>query len=242
MLINKSSAKIINVPIIYCIKNTISNRIYIGSALKGHARFSEHKNLLLDNSHSNLFLQNDYNKHNGNNFVFIVLEILIDKTNLLLREQVWLDLFHDKQVNCYNILSVAGSHLGAKRSQETKDKMSLASKGKPKSIKHTAIIKENAMKKVKPILQFDLLGNFIKEHIGICEAARELEVSKQCIIPNLSKKRLTGGKFLWEYKSYYNNIEETGLKLKQEYDTRNKESKEKQLKNLELGKKKQHSV
>lgn len=65
---------------------------------------------------------------------------------------------------------------------------------------------ENSLKmnedhnRLKPILQFDKQGNFIREWESIAKACRELKILKQSIIPVLKNKRKTSGGFIWRYK------------------------------------------
>lgn len=221
-----------NDSIVYAIKNTINNRIYIGSAVNAARRYSEHKNDLINNCHINRFLQNDYNKNDNQNFVFFILEILQNKNDLISMEQKWLDIFYDKQINCYNMLPIAGSHLGAKRTAQTKLKMSLASKGIKKSKSHCVKIKENAMKKAKSILQFDLDGVFIKEYESIHEATRQTNIHKTAIQEFFTNKRLTGGKFLWAYKENVIDIDQVGIDLKCLYQFQKEKNYNKKLENL----------
>jgi group I intron endonuclease len=124
-------------PGIYKITNTINNRIYIGSSNNINKRKSAHFYSLKNNKHPNQFLQNDYNKCGEESFVFeVILET--DCEDLLLDfEQSYLDEYWDNCINCYNIAKCAEAFArGLKLSEETKNKMSEASKGKPKSEEH----------------------------------------------------------------------------------------------------------
>jgi len=58
---------------IYQILNKTNNKFYIGSASNLRRRFSNHKCHLTKNSHSNLHLQNAWNKYGGDNFEFLIL-------------------------------------------------------------------------------------------------------------------------------------------------------------------------
>jgi len=63
---------------IYCIKNIINNKIYIGSSINIENRFKQHLSDLRNNNHHNSHLQFSYNKHGENNFVFYVLKYFSD--------------------------------------------------------------------------------------------------------------------------------------------------------------------
>jgi len=177
-------------------------------------------------------------KNDSENFIFFILEVLQNKNDLVPTEQKWLDVFYDKQINCYNILPIAGSHLGAKRTIQTKLKMSIANKGIKKSSSHCIKIKENAMKKAKPVLQFNLDGAFIKEYESIHEATRQTKIHKAAIQEFFTNKRLTGGKFLWAYKENVIDIIQIGIDLKYLYEFQKEKNYNKKLENLTYRRKK----
>ena len=52
----------------------------------------------------------------------------------------------------------------------------------------------------KPILQFDLKGNFIKEWESIIEVEKILKISSSCICCNLKDKTKKSHSFIWKYK------------------------------------------
>ena len=109
---------------IYKITNTINNKCYIGSAVNFNKRFSAHKNLLNKNKHTNKHLQASYNLYGSDCFKYDIL-CFCSKEDLICFEQKYIDLLQPE----YNICKVAGSILGYKHSEETKEKMSLADKG-----------------------------------------------------------------------------------------------------------------
>jgi group I intron endonuclease len=116
---------------IYQIVNMVNGKRYIGSAANFKRRWNLHLSDLKQNKHHSSKLQHAWNKYGGESFKFeIILEC--NKDELLSYEQ----LLFDEENPEYNILKVAGSPLGIKRSKETRLKMSLASKGKPKTEEH----------------------------------------------------------------------------------------------------------
>lgn len=118
---------------IYIIRNTINDKIYIGSTVDFKGRWKTHRCKLKVNQHHSIILQNAYNKYGKDNFIFEIVEYVEDKNKIIEREQRWLDFFNPE----YNICkSASNSRLGLKTSEETKLKMSLAAKGKPKSKEH----------------------------------------------------------------------------------------------------------
>ena len=59
---------------IYCIKNLITNKLYIGKACYVKARIGAHKWLLRNNKHVNIHLQHAWNKYGEFNFKFDIVE------------------------------------------------------------------------------------------------------------------------------------------------------------------------
>jgi hypothetical protein len=116
---------------IYKITNKINNKCYIGSAVKIKRRWNEHRALLRNNKHHSPYLQNSWNRHGEDAFLFEVLETVKIKDNLIDREQHYLDLYesYDKTKG-YNVCPTAYSRLGYKHPNETKKKISKALKGR----------------------------------------------------------------------------------------------------------------
>jgi group I intron endonuclease len=99
-------------------------KFYIGSAINFNRRVYRHKTSLKNQWHFNKILQNHYNKYDKEDLIFQVLESDIEKESLLTREQFYIDTLNPT----FNILKIAGSNLGVKLSEETKNKISKASK------------------------------------------------------------------------------------------------------------------
>jgi group I intron endonuclease len=101
--------------------------------------------------------------------------------------------------------------LGKHHSNETKKKMSDSAKGKVKSKEHIENIKkaklglivsdETKAKKSKPVLQYDLQGNFIAKYFGIKEAARKVGMSDSLIGDVCRGKCKQGRGFIWKYEN-----------------------------------------
>lgn len=108
---------------IYAIRNKINGKQYIGSAVNFYNRFKEHRSKLRRGLHHSKKLQNAWVKYGADAFELVVLEVVPNKADLLLREQHWLDL-HDIANTGYNASPTAGSILGAKASAQTRTKMS----------------------------------------------------------------------------------------------------------------------
>lgn len=80
---------------IYCIKNLINNKVYIGKSINIYERIRQHINLLNKESlDENRYLIRSWNKYGRDNFQYIVLEYLeIDETILKERELYWMEKF-----------------------------------------------------------------------------------------------------------------------------------------------------
>lgn len=114
---------------VYCIFNISNGRRYVGSSNNLWRRFTEHRRQLKKRTHGNQFMQNDYVKSGSDMFLFFILQECQEETRLIL-EQSWLDAVWDGKVDCYNIEPKVESRVGWSPSIETRQRMSLAKKGK----------------------------------------------------------------------------------------------------------------
>jgi len=143
---------------IYKIINIINNKVYVGSSKNINKRKSRHFCDLRDNKHSNKHLQNSYNKYGKNNFKFEIIEYIDNENKLLEREQYWIDKLNvcDKNFG-YNISKIAGSNLGNKHSEETKQRISKTQCG-------------------RLFLIFKIDGTYIGESYNLSETARKYDL------------------------------------------------------------------
>lgn len=114
---------------IYSITNTITNKIYVGSALNIDLRWKEHLNDLRKNKHHSIKLQRAFVKYGESNFIFDII-MLCDKSELIVNEQTFIDKLESYKKG-YNACPIAGSRLGSKQSEETKNKISSKLQGRP---------------------------------------------------------------------------------------------------------------
>ena len=189
---------------VYLLTNTLNNKVYVGSAVKFHARFNEHIRDLTNKEHANRIIQQSWEKHGPTVWLFSALEFVSDLDILLDREEEWIGKYFDDQINCYNLCRKARSNLGIKRSEETKKKQSIASLGKKKSPEHVASCREANRFKMKPIYQFTLKGEFIKKFESKVAAAKQMNCSKQVIhTATIGKNNTkTSNGFIWSKHSY----------------------------------------
>lgn len=113
---------------VYIIKNTINNKVYIGSAKCILSRIKDHLKRLKSNSHRNSYLQRHYNKHKKS-FYFEVL-ITCNLNEVIDKEQYYIDFYQSfMRTKGFNLNPIAKSMLGFKHSEETKQNWSKKRKG-----------------------------------------------------------------------------------------------------------------
>lgn len=115
---------------IYAIVNKVNDKFYVGSASAVgkfrcesgfYLRWTKHLLHLRRNTHHCIYLQNAWNKYGEDNFEFRILEFVAPEFCIEV-EQDYLD-YADKNLK-YNSSPTAGSPLGVKRTEATKEKLS----------------------------------------------------------------------------------------------------------------------
>ncbi len=121
------------------------DRIYVGSAINPRRRKRDHFRRLKVKCHPNNKLQNHSNKYGVDDLIFETLEEVKDVRILVEREQYYIDNLKPY----FNLCLVAGSQLGMKRSDETKEKMRIKAsrKRKPLSAEHKANVSRGMKEK-----------------------------------------------------------------------------------------------
>ena len=128
----ESIAEIPGIQGIYSILDTKSGAFYVGSAVSLRKRMNDHLYRLERGSHANQRLQRIWAKRPGS-LCFLVIETLpgADRSARLAREQADLDEARvGENESCINVLRVAGSHEGRKRTAETIEKLRAANVGR----------------------------------------------------------------------------------------------------------------
>lgn len=143
---------------IYKITNKTTNKFYIGSSNNVHHRWNYgHRGNLNKGIHSNLKLQNAWNKYGEDNFIFTILEICpIEK--LLKIEQKYLNKYVGLKA-CYNISKDSTAPMrGRKLSANHKKKFCYSSLGKRRSKMHCKHLSE--------ALQGNIITKEVREKIS----------------------------------------------------------------------------
>lgn len=135
-------------PGLYRITDAASGRFYIGSSVNVARRWRQHTGRLKNGTHPNPLLQSIWNKDSSR--LSIEMTRAVDRAELLQAEQAELDAARvGSNWFCMNVLTVAGSHLGRKRSAATCAAMSKARIGTKTSDEAKA--KQRAAKLGKPL-------------------------------------------------------------------------------------------
>lgn len=100
-------------PGIYAVRHLASGKVYVGSAVNVAHRLYNHTWHLSRGTHKNAHLQSAWRKYGDVAFALELLEAVPRATDLISREQVWIDLFDAcNRTAGYNACPVAGSVLG----------------------------------------------------------------------------------------------------------------------------------
>ena len=110
---------------IYEIRNTVNNKIYIGSTIDFKQRSATHKSKLRKNKHHSIILQNAWNKYGQDNFVFNIIENVPSELLQEIEQK-----YINEQNPSYNIGKIVGAAMtGRKHSKESIDKIKRAGIG-----------------------------------------------------------------------------------------------------------------
>lgn len=180
----KNISKELSYPGIYCIVNTYNNKKYIGSSKNIRKRLWEHRSELRHNKHANIYLQRAWNKYGEDKFDFYVIEAC-QENFLLEREQFYIDT----QKPEYNLNPIA-----------SKPPVTIESKKKlSETRKYKMSIGLIPITNNKPVFQYDLNGNFIREFPSIRKAAKFNNMYPSQIQHCINGKYRQGGGFQWSY-------------------------------------------
>lgn len=113
---------------IYCIRNIINGKIYIGQSKSCVYRWREHKSELRGGYHGNSYLQASFDKYGEEAFEYSILEEC-EESRRDEREMFWIDQYNSTNRD-FGFNRLFGGCLNKNHSQETKDVISKALKEK----------------------------------------------------------------------------------------------------------------
>lgn len=100
----------------------------------------------------------------------------------------------------FKMLNVRYPGRAGRWTQESKDKISKANKGKKRSEETVALLIKVSESRSIPVLQYDLTGNFIKEWRSKSAASKTLGISFYHISESCDGKKKMAAGFVWRYK------------------------------------------
>ena len=172
-----------------------TNKVYIGQSWNIKNRWSCYKTL---NCKSQPRIYNSLVKYGVDNHKFeVLLDFDYDIKQYYLDhcEQFFMDYYRHEGFELMN-LKDAGNY--GKDSEETKKIKKAAVKGRKNYQENLDILKEL---KNKPILQFDLKNNFIKEYESIKEASLLNNINRGNIGSCCNNNRKKAGGYIWKFKN-----------------------------------------
>jgi group I intron endonuclease len=166
---------------VYFIKNLITEKVYVGSSIDIFTRWSRHRYELVNNKHHSAKLQNSFNKHGENAFVYCLAQSAENRAMATKIEQEWIIKLNAID-NGYNVNPIANNIGMMPKTEEHKKKIGLAHIGRKLS--------EESKDKIR------------KAHIGKANKPFTEETIKKMSASKLGKKPMTddGKKRLSEYR------------------------------------------
>ena len=156
----------------YKILNIVTAKAYYGSTNNFKKRSADHTRLLTRNKHHSIKLQNSWNKHGQDSFIFSVIETFISADDMLRAEKLLIDTYYCASYNISTEVT-KGHRLGRPHTQETKDKLSKMFKGRT--------VSAEAIEKIKKARQGQIMRKGFKhsiESINKVKTKRAMQVMK----------------------------------------------------------------
>ena len=189
---------------IYEIRNILNDKCYIGSTIDFNQRIATHKSKLRKNKHHSPILQNAWNKHGQDSFVFNVIEN-ISFESLQEVEQKYIN----EKNPFYNIGKIVGAAMkGRKHSKESIDKIKIAGTGRIVTEECKKLLREKFSADRSPSAKLSW------EEVNNIRNLRKLEEISTLVLAkkfNINRKVIEGilKNTIWidsTYKEKYKNI------------------------------------
>lgn len=183
---------------IYCIRNIINNKVYIGKSINLLKRKTSHFSNLKQNKHKNFKLQGSINKYGIDKFIFEILEYC-DNKDIDLKEIEYINKYNSS-IKGYNIHSDIQHH-----SEEWLNKLRHLRKSDSRFIEQFKNCQSKADNRIK-INEYDLEGEYIKTWNSITEASKFYNIDKSSVSAVLTFKRSKVINKMFRYFENTNNI------------------------------------
>jgi hypothetical protein len=176
---------------IYCIRNIVNDKRYIGQSIDVFNRRASHYCALKQGKHSNDKLQNAWNKYKEENFEFYVI-VKCDKDKLDELERYYVEMY-DSYKHGYN--KTPGGQDYFAMDEIRKDPY--------------ASVRENMRfaHDSRPIYQIDLTGCIVKKWYGAREASKKLNINQAAIWQCLHHERLTLYNYIWIFVDEFDEFD-----------------------------------
>lgn len=170
---------------IYQITNLNNGRRYVGSAVRLHKRWAQHLRQLRKGTHHSKLLMRDWIGHGEDRFRFEVLEPVKRKEHVVAVEQVFLDMLKPE----YNTAPRAGSPLGVRHSDSTKQKFRAA-----QSRRHAGL-------NLTPVDQYSLRGELVARFSSLLEAEQSTPGARRRQILGVARgqRDVSHAGFIWRF-------------------------------------------
>jgi group I intron endonuclease len=208
--------KILGCGFVYMITCNITGKNYVGSTKNPNRRWRDYRSLRCK---TQVKLYNSFKKYGIENHTFEIVwsgelnemlkyETLIgwgfdvlEETGLNIMLPKYGDIYspmNEERIEACRLRMVGNTIcLGNKHSEETKHKIGKSNLGKPRSKELRDRLSKYC---VKPVLQYDLEGNFVKEWFSISQACKALGLFTTNVSKSCKSQNKTVGGFYWKYK------------------------------------------
>lgn len=217
--------------IVYKITSLVNSKVYIGQTIsKFSLRKGLHLFHLRNNKHPNPHLQSSFNKYGESNFKFDIIQECSSIEELNIKEKEYINIYNSNdRTKGYNIRigglnenlsiehkdKISKALIGNTNGSFGRGKTKIRSKGmvhtEESKLQISNQLKGRRLNKIriensrlghfKQVLQYDLQGNFIKEHQSLIDAAKDTGANKSVISLCLFGKKQTSVGFIWKRKT-----------------------------------------